>query len=161
MATGFYGADVEGLRQTAAAFDSKADEMAGVISSVTRGIQISAWFGPIAVKFRATWGQQHSKNLDLAVQTLRDQAKALRQQAQQQQDASAGGGSAAPDGGVIPGPPGVTQIPRPEGIKMKQMNLIDKLAADFGHHAMDKVGEATLNADEMNPNQVRQGFLND
>lgn len=89
MVDGFLGADVVQLRQLATTFDKQADELATAIISVTNGIKVSAWFGPVAVSFRATWTDQHSLNLRVVETVLRDQAKALRLQAQQQDDASA------------------------------------------------------------------------
>lgn len=104
MAT-MYGADVAQLRQLASQFDAKAQALDADRMSVGNAIQISAWVGPVAVRFRHTWESDYSRKLHDAASRLRDAAIKLRANADDQERTSAvdGGAGAGRSGGTDPG----------------------------------------------------------
>ncbi len=105
--TGMVGADVAELEQFATALDRGASQLAGLSGSVRNGIQISAWVGQVAARFRADWASQHSKVLTQAANDLREAARHVRLQAQQQREASgAGAGRSSSTVGVGSGSKG-------------------------------------------------------
>jgi hypothetical protein len=94
MAT-MHGADVAQLRQLAAQFDAKAQALDANRMTVGNAIQVSAWVGPVAVRFRHTWESDYSRKLHDAASRLRDAATSLRANADDQERTSAvdaGGG---------------------------------------------------------------------
>jgi uncharacterized protein YukE len=82
------GADVAELRALAAQFSQASDRLLGVAQSVRQGIQVSAWVGPVAVRFRHLWDSEYSARLRNAASLLEQQAQALQAQATQQEGAS-------------------------------------------------------------------------
>ncbi|MCF6378477.1 hypothetical protein L2K70_12770 [Nocardioides KLBMP 9356] len=82
------GANLEEVRALAAAFDRSAAQLNQTSAKVRNGIQISAWVGPFAVRFRHTWDSEHSVKLRQAANALTAQAKQLRAEADQQERAS-------------------------------------------------------------------------
>lgn len=86
---GMVGADLEQVRALAASFDRAAAQLNQTSTKVRNGIQISAWVGPFAVRFRHTWDSDHSVKLRQAATALAAQAKQLRLEADQQDRASA------------------------------------------------------------------------
>lgn len=96
-----YGADIEQLRSLATQFDRSADRLDADRMSVGNAIRISAWMGPVAMRFRSQWDSDHSRRLHEAAVRLRDAASALRTNAAQQERASAVGGASA-SAGVTP-----------------------------------------------------------
>lgn len=99
--TGMVGADLEQLRALASSFERGAEQLRQVSTTVRNGIQISAWVGPFAVRFRKTWDSEHSVKLTRAAAALASQARQLRQEADQQEQASKAAGGATgtrPDG---------------------------------------------------------------
>ncbi len=86
---GMVGADLEQVRALAASFDRAAAQLNQTSTTVRKGIQISAWLGPFAVRFRHTWDSEHSVKLRQAANALATQAKQLRLEADQQDRASA------------------------------------------------------------------------
>lgn len=90
------GADLAEVRELAAAFERAAQQLNQTSARLRNGIQISAWVGPFAVRFRHLWDSDHSVRLRLAADALTAQARQLRQEADQQDAASSahtGGGS--------------------------------------------------------------------
>lgn len=86
---GMVGADVAQLRALAGSFERAADQLRQTSARVRSGIQISAWAGPFAVRFRKTWDSEHSVKLTKAAATLAAQARQLRLEADQQERTSA------------------------------------------------------------------------
>ncbi|MFT4299448.1 MAG: hypothetical protein QM597_07435 [Aeromicrobium sp.] len=82
------GADVDALRQLATQFDQAADRLRAQAGQVSNGVQVSAWVGPVAVRFRADWDSTHSVALKNAAEELAENATVLRQNAAQQEAAS-------------------------------------------------------------------------
>jgi hypothetical protein len=82
------GADLEQVRALAADFDRAAAQLNQTSVKVRNGIQISAWVGPFAVRFRHTWDSDHSVKLRQAANALAAQSKQLRSEADQQERAS-------------------------------------------------------------------------
>lgn len=98
-----YGADVAQLRTLAGQFDRIAGQLDGDRMAVGNAIQISAWVGPVAVRFRHTWDSDYSRKLHGAAERLRHAAGALRANADDQERTSAaGGGSGAGTVPVVP-----------------------------------------------------------
>jgi hypothetical protein len=98
--SGIYGADVDQLRALATQFDRSADRLDADRMSVGNGIRISAWAGPVAVRFRAQWDSDHSRRMREAAERLRTAALSLRANADDQARTSAvGTGSATGVGG--------------------------------------------------------------
>ncbi len=94
---GMYGADVAQLRDLARTFDRNADRLDNDRMSVGNAIRISAWVGPVAVRFRAQWDSDHSRRVHEAALLLRDAAHKLRANADDQEKTS------AVDGGQLGG----------------------------------------------------------
>ncbi len=112
-----YGADVAQLRALATQFDRSADRLDADRISVGNAIQISAWAGPVAVRFRAQWDSDHSRRVHETALRLRDAASALRANADQQERTSAVGQGAA--SGLRSVRPGIAQFlpqPLPKGV---------------------------------------------
>ena len=95
---GMYGADVAQLRELAARFDREASALDGNRMTVGNAIQISAWVGPVAVRFRHQWDSQYSRQVGDAAARLRDAAHKLRANAEEQDRASAADGGASVSG---------------------------------------------------------------
>ncbi|MBS1907166.1 MAG: hypothetical protein JST33_11500 [Actinobacteria bacterium] len=89
---GMYGADVAQLRSLAAQFDSQASQLDAHRMTVGNAIRISAWMGPVAVRFRAQWDSDYSRRVHGAAGRLRAAAIDLRRNADEQDRASAVGG---------------------------------------------------------------------
>ena len=89
MSGSFYGADVAELHRVADAFDRAAGELQDAKMTVTRGVESSFWVGPVAMRFRTTWNEQHCVRMDRAREALSTEARRLREQAQEQENASA------------------------------------------------------------------------
>ncbi|MFZ1410940.1 MAG: hypothetical protein WAS07_05760 [Micropruina sp.] len=101
---GMYGADVAQLRALAQQFERTAEQLERDRMAVGNAIQISAWVGPVAVRFRAEWDSQHSQRIVGAARLLRDNARLARANADAQEatsaiDGSSGGGPAGSGGG--------------------------------------------------------------
>ena len=83
------GADVAQVRALAASFERAAEQLEQTSKRVRSGIQLSAWVGPFAVRFRRLWESEHSVKINRVATDLRAQAKKLRLEADQQEQASA------------------------------------------------------------------------
>lgn len=86
---GMVGADVAQLRALAGSFERAAEQLRQTSTRVRSGIQISAWAGPFAVRFRKTWDSEHSVKLTRVAAALAAQARQLRLEADQQERTSA------------------------------------------------------------------------
>ncbi|QWT24547.1 hypothetical protein KPL76_03920 [Subtercola sp. PAMC28395] len=103
---GAYGADVAQLRELAQRFDQLGDKLDAARLTVGHQIQISAWVGPVAVRFRHSWDSEYSRNVSAAARLLRNSATNLRTNADEQDQASRAsgvGGSAGGAGGLLDG----------------------------------------------------------
>lgn len=96
------GADVEALQRLAAQFDHSAERLRIQAGQVANGISVSAWVGPVAVRFRTDWDSMHSVALKATAEALSASAVVLRQNAAAQESASA---SLATTAHVIGGTP--------------------------------------------------------
>ena len=85
---GAYGADVAQLRELAQRFDQLGDKLDTTRMTVGTQIQISAWVGPVAVRFRHSWDSEYSRQVSAAARLLRDSARNLRKNADEQDQAS-------------------------------------------------------------------------
>jgi len=100
-----YGADVSQLRSLAAQFDRNADNLDRIRGTVGSVIQVSAWQGPEAGRFRSQWAGDYSSRVAAASRLLRDGANRSRANADGQERASAVDGGWA---GLAPGVGGGT-----------------------------------------------------
>ncbi len=116
MAT-MYGADVAQLRNLAAQFDQHADRLETDRMTVGNAIQISAWVGPFAVRFRHQWESEHSRRVHDAALRLRDAAHKLRANADEQERTSAVVGAADVDACTVPGA-GYAPYPVPTDVRV-------------------------------------------
>lgn len=107
--TTMYGADVAALRTLASHFDRTADQLDANRMTVGNAIQISAWVGPFAARFRLQWNSEHSLRIHSTAQLLRAGARTLRANADEQD-----GASAADTGSFLHGGPwkGATAVSR-------------------------------------------------
>lgn len=83
-----HGADTEALRGLAHRFDAASERLDALSVSVKRGLEASAWVGPVSARFRVTWDTQHSRRLGDAALRLRESAVLLRTEALQQDHVS-------------------------------------------------------------------------
>ncbi|GAB6859508.1 WXG100 family type VII secretion target [Microbacterium xylanilyticum] len=144
-----YGADVTQLRTLAQQFERQAQQLDAHRMTVGNAIQISAWAGPVAVRFRHQWESQYSRQVHSAAERLRGAAGDLRRNADEQDRASAadaGGFSGGGGGGRGWGDTSretdpwyvdlsKTLLPALE----RSYDLLSK--ADGGMELIDKVGE--------------------
>ena len=101
MAGGFYGADVEQLRQLAKKFDNAAENLNTVTSSLTTSVnQAQAWQGPDASTFRSDWNGTHTAQLKAAVAALTAGSDSLVKNAEDQNTSSTDGGTFGGGGGA-------------------------------------------------------------
>jgi uncharacterized protein YukE len=105
MAGGFYGADVDQLRKLAKQFDTAADNLNTLTSTLTSSInQTQAWQGPDATGFRSDWNGTHTSQLKAAIAALHAGSTGLTKNADEQNAASADAiGSSGPGGSRGPG----------------------------------------------------------
>lgn len=96
--SGMIGADIEALERLAGQFDQAAVRLRHHAAAVSDGIQVSAWLGPIALRFQVDWDSTHSVKLKHTAGSLDEAARSLRHNAAEQQRASDGatGSMAAP-----------------------------------------------------------------
>ena len=90
--SGIYGADVANLRQLSTQFDQAAERLNANRMTVGNAIQISAWVGPVAVRFRHQWDSEYSRMVQSAAERLRVAARSLRANADDQESTSAPSG---------------------------------------------------------------------
>jgi hypothetical protein len=101
MNAGFSGADVQELRALATTFQDASDRLLRGRMSVGSQIQISAWVGPFASRFRMAWESEHSARVAGVARELARNATILRTNADEQAAASAADSAswtAAPQG---------------------------------------------------------------
>lgn len=127
-----YGADVQGLRQLAQQFEHKAAQLDQDRMTVGNAIQVSAWVGPVAVRFRHEWESSHSRAVHNAAGRLRDAAAALRRNADEQEKtssvgSSAGGGGGVAGGGSAPGGKLPDLWALPQEMRHQLQSLIDAI----------------------------------
>jgi hypothetical protein len=97
---GFYGADVEELRQLAKSFADAGSRLTEAQSAVTTQVRSSPWRGPDADDFRHAWAGMHVGRLLAAAAALQQNSEALVKNADDQDSASTDTGAA---GGVAAG----------------------------------------------------------
>lgn len=100
MGGGFYGADVAQLTQLSEQFSKSARALQAQGAQLTAAINSStAWKGRDADEFTSAWGRNHRVQLNAAVRSLTEGAKALKANAVQQQQASVSGSGGTGAGG--------------------------------------------------------------
>ena len=107
---GFFGADVEQLRQLATALTQRADEVLAVRARIDARIAALSWRGPDATRFVSDWNDRLSNDLLRAANGLSAAADAAIANARQQEEISGGAGGG---GGAVPTPGGSGRGPMP------------------------------------------------
>ncbi|NQX16049.1 WXG100 family type VII secretion target [Rathayibacter sp. VKM Ac-2857] len=92
------------LRSLARQLQSASDRLDGARQRIGSGIRISAWVGPVAVRFRMMWDSEYSRQVQNASDALERIAGEILRNAVEQERAS------APDGGAG-GPSGIRLPP--------------------------------------------------
>lgn len=106
MATGFFGADPEQLRQLGGALSGKGEELRTILARLDTQIENVSWRGPAAERFKAEWRSQHSVRARQAVGALDSAASQAQANARQQEEASSGtSGSGSLGAGNFVAPP--------------------------------------------------------
>lgn len=102
--TDMIGADVEALERLAMQFEQSAERLRHQAGAVGEGVRVSAWVGPVALRFQLDWDSTHSVQLKQVAEALGENARSLRKNAAEQRAASA---SLAGDAGtrVVQGRP--------------------------------------------------------
>lgn len=95
--SGIYGADVAELRALSKRFDQCAQRLDANRMSVGHTLAATVWLGPVALRFKAQWDSEYSRQVHAAAQRLRDAAQELSRNADEQDRASAANGVSAPD----------------------------------------------------------------
>ncbi len=85
----FYGADVGQLRELAKAADRAATLLSTKALSLQNQIMAAPWKGADGERFRQDWNGNHRPSLDRVVNSLRNNAKLLLQNADEQEKSSA------------------------------------------------------------------------
>ncbi|MFJ6456410.1 WXG100 family type VII secretion target [Paenarthrobacter sp. NPDC091669] len=110
MGQGLVGADVGDLRRLSAVMDAEAEKITGLQRELTAMIQNGTyWRGNDADQFRSRWQSDLHGRLSAAATCLRNNARALKLNAEQQEQASvggAGGSKGGPSAGSFRGIPG-------------------------------------------------------
>ncbi|RDH77060.1 hypothetical protein DVS77_18470 [Mycolicibacterium moriokaense] len=84
----YFGQDVEQVRQLAGQLNTRADDIARLISQLSSTVDSVDWRGPDAERFRSEWQGQHRTALNAVVSALHDASQSARRNAQDQQTAS-------------------------------------------------------------------------
>ncbi|WP_104042476.1 hypothetical protein [Arthrobacter sp. ZGTC412] len=109
MSGGFYGADVEQLRQLANTMRTAGRKLDAQRLALNGGVAGTPWPGPDAEVFRQEWKSVHSRSLGAAATLLQQTAQDLLRHADEQQSASTAGSASA-----MPPLPGTVRSPAPQ-----------------------------------------------
>lgn len=105
MGQGLVGADVGDLRRLSAVMDAEAEKITDLQRQLTAMIQNGTyWRGNDAEQFRSRWQSDLHGRLSAAAVCLKDNARALKRNADQQEQASTGGAGGSTKGGPSDGP---------------------------------------------------------
>lgn len=85
---GFYGMDIEQVRQLANQLGQKAQTIDEVISTITNQLGSTDWKGPDADQFRNDWNTTLSTQLRNVAQALRNAQQRANKNAQEQEQTS-------------------------------------------------------------------------
>jgi len=106
MTSGMCGADPTELRTLAKSVDSAAQQLGGILTSLTSQINgVSAWAGPDADGFRSQWNTTHRNSIASANNALLKASTTLLANAREQEQTSAVDGSTSGPSGVPSSPP--------------------------------------------------------
>jgi hypothetical protein len=83
-----WGLDIEQVRLLGSQLQQKAEEIDGILSTLTNALDGTQWLGPDATAFRGEWSGQHSAALRQVSSALRDASSKASTNAQQQESAS-------------------------------------------------------------------------
>lgn len=87
--SGFVGMEVAAVRQLAAQFGARADEIDQLCNQLTSQLANTQWVGSDATRFRSDWSSTHVAALRNVSNALRDAQRASTANADQQEQASA------------------------------------------------------------------------
>lgn len=88
VSSGFYGADVDQLRQASQGLEQAAEALERSAAAIATHVSRTDWHGPDADRFRGDWDGPHRRAVAVAVASLRGAATTLRRNADSQQLAS-------------------------------------------------------------------------
>ena len=98
--SGFFGADVEQLRQLGRDLTAQAEQLDATVARLNSKVLSVPWHGPDAAQFRSDWSQRLSVSVKSAAEVLRvASTKALANAVQQEQASSALGTTQGADNG--------------------------------------------------------------
>jgi uncharacterized protein YukE len=85
---GFIGMDVQQVRTFAQLLNTKADELEGILNTLTSSLQSTQWVGPDRQRFESDWDGQFVTALRNVAEGLRTAGTAANGNADQQEQAS-------------------------------------------------------------------------
>ncbi len=83
-----WGLDVQQVRQLSSQLNSKAQEIQGILTSLTSALNGTQWEGPDATRFRSEWTGAHTASLKSVIQALQDASTKASQNAAAQESTS-------------------------------------------------------------------------
>lgn len=87
---GFYGADIEQMRQLESTLNQQAETIQTVITTIRTRLESTQWQGPDADRFRGEWNGTYTQNLNRVVQELRNTSGIVMRNRVQQEQTSQG-----------------------------------------------------------------------
>lgn len=84
----FTGMDISQVQSLAQQFQSKAEEIETIMSTLTSALGGAQWVGPDRQRFESEWNGQYCSALRNVAEGLRSAAQTATQNAQQQEQAS-------------------------------------------------------------------------
>jgi uncharacterized protein YukE len=83
-----WGLDVEQVRTLSTQLNQKAQDIQGILSSLTSQLNGTAWEGPDATQFRNDWNGQHTSSLRQVISALQEAAGNAQRNAAAQETTS-------------------------------------------------------------------------
>lgn len=84
----FYGSDPEYSRQASQQMDATAENLKGLVGSISSMLEQVTWVGGDAQRFVGDWNGALRPELDAATENLRENAAELARRAEMQEQAS-------------------------------------------------------------------------
>ena len=83
-----WGLDVQQVRTLSTQLNQKAEEIEGILSTLTNTLGGTQWEGPDATAFRNEWSSTHTHSLRTVITALRDASSKASQNAAAQENVS-------------------------------------------------------------------------
>lgn len=84
----FYGSDPEYNRQASRSMDATAENLKGLVGSISSMLEQVTWVGADAQRYVSDWNGSLRPELDAATENLRENAAELARRAEMQEQAS-------------------------------------------------------------------------